>query len=191
MMKNNKEDGENMEKKLLDYFWHWTKLLVVCTILVMIVRAFFLIPVEVSGNSMAPTLKENDFIITENFSEVHRFDVIVFTSPTGGTLVKRVIGLPGDQIMYEKDQLFVNGEPVDEPFLKDVKKKKNEYVFTTDFHSKDIINRKKIPENQYFVLGDNRRLSKDSRSFGTISSESILGKGKIIYYPLKDMGIIR
>jgi signal peptidase I len=102
-----------------------------------------------------------------------------------------VIGLPGDRVTYEKDQLFINGKKVDEPFLKDVKKKKNEYVFTTDLDTTELIGTDKIPKNQYFVLGDNRRLSKDSRSFGTISSTSIVGKARIVYYPIFHSKIVK
>ena len=183
--------GEIMEKKIIDIIWHWIKMLVICVPFVIILKAFIFIPVEVTGKSMSPTLKENDFIIMENFSQINRFDIIVFTAPDGNTYIKRVIGLPGDRVEYEKDQLFINGKEVKEPFLKNVKKKKNEYVFTTDLDTLDLIGTDKIPKNQYFVLGDNRRLSKDSRSFGTISETSVLGKARIVYYPLFHSKIVK
>ncbi len=186
-----KKDGEKLEKKILDIVWHWIKLIVVCSIFAVILQAFILIPVEVTGKSMSPTLKENDFIVMENFSQINRFDIIVFTSPDGNTYIKRVIGLPGDHVKYTKDQLYINNEKIDEPFLKDIKKHKNEYVFTTDLDSTEILGTKKIPKNQYFVLGDNRRLSKDSRSFGTISQTSILGKARIVYYPIFHSKIVQ
>ncbi|MFW7403581.1 signal peptidase I [Vagococcus fluvialis] len=180
-----------MEKKIVDVIWHWIKMLVICIPFVIIMKAFIFIPLEVTGKSMSPTLKENDFIVMENFSEIDRFDIIVFTAPDGDTYIKRVIGLPGDRVTYEKDQLFINGKKVDEPFLKDVKKKKNEYVFTTDLDTTELIGTDKIPKNQYFVLGDNRRLSKDSRSFGTISNTSIVGKARIVYYPIFHSKIVK
>ena len=180
-----------MEKKIVDILWHWIKMLVICVPFVIILKAFIFIPVEVTGKSMSPTLKENDFIIMENFSQIDRFDIIVFTAPDGNTYIKRVIGLPGDRVVYSKDQLYINGEKVSEPFLNDVKKKKNEYVFTTDLDTKDLIGSEKIPKNQYFVLGDNRRLSKDSRSFGTISDTSVLGTAKVVYYPIFHSKIIK
>lgn len=166
-------------------------MLVICIPFVIILKAFIFIPLEVTGKSMSPTLKENDFIIMENFSQINRFDIIVFTAPDGNTYIKRVIGLPGDRVEYQKDQLFINGKEMKEPFLKDVKKKKNEYVFTTDLDTKDLIGTDKIPKNQYFVLGDNRRLSKDSRSFGTISEISVLGKARVVYYPLFHSKIVK
>ncbi|MEG2255072.1 MAG: signal peptidase I [Vagococcus sp.] len=180
-----------MEKKIVDMIWHWVKMLVICIPFVVILKAFIFIPVEVTGKSMSPTLKENDFVIMENFSKIDRFDIIVFTAPDGNTYIKRVIGLPGDRIEYEKDQLYVNGKPVEEPFLKDVKKKKNEYVFTTDLDTKELIGQEKIPKDQYFVLGDNRRLSKDSRSFGTVKSTAIQGKAQIVYYPIFHSKIVK
>lgn len=180
-----------MEKQIVEMVWHWVKIFVLCTIVVFILRAFIFVPIEVTGNSMSPTLKEHDFLVVENISEVKRFDIIVFHAPDGNTYVKRVIGLPGDHIEYKKDNLYINNKLVEETFLKDIKKKKNEYVFTTDFDSKDLLGTKKIPKDQYFVMGDNRRLSKDSRSFGTISSYSIIGKARMVYYPFSDMKIIK
>ena len=102
-----------------------------------------------------------------------------------------MIGLPGDHITYHKDNLYINNKLVEEPFLKDVKKKKNEYVLTSDFDTKELLGVKTIPKDQYFVMGDNRRVSKDSRSFGTISSYSIIGKARLVYYPIQDMKIIK
>ncbi|WP_370659274.1 signal peptidase I [Vagococcus jeotgali] len=183
--------GDFLKRKWIDILWHWVKMFVLCTVVVFIIRAFIFVPLEVSGSSMSPTLKESDFVVMENFSEIKRFDIIVFYSPDGSTYVKRVIGLPGEQVTYKKDQLYINGEKIEEPFLKDIKKKKNEYVFTTDLESEEIIGSETIPENQYFVLGDNRRLSKDSRSFGTISEQSVIGKVKLVYYPVNHMKIIK
>jgi len=180
-----------MEKRIVEMIWHWLKIFVLCTVIVFILRAFIFVPIEVTGNSMSPTLKEHDFVVVENFSDIKRFDIIVFHAPDGNTYVKRVVGLPGDHIEYKKDNLYVNHKLVEETFLKDIKKKKNEYVFTTDFDSKDLTGTKTIPKDQYFVMGDNRRLSKDSRSFGTISSYSIIGKAILVYYPLSDMKIIK
>ena len=180
-----------MEKKIVEMLWHWIKMFVLCTVIIFIMRAFIFVPLEVTGNSMSPTLKEHDFVVVENFSTVNRFDIIVFHAPDGNTYVKRVIGLPGDHIVYKKDSLYINNKLVEETFLKDIKKKKNEYVLTSDFDSKDLIGTKTIPKDQYFVMGDNRRVSKDSRSFGTISSYSIIGKARLVYYPIQDIKIIK
>ncbi len=180
-----------MEKKIVETIWHWLKMFVLCTVVIFIMQAFIFVPLEVTGNSMSPTLKEHDFVVVENISRVKRFDIIVFHAPDGNTYVKRVIGLPGDRISYKKDCLYINNQLIDEPFLKDIKKKKNEYVLTADFDTSELLGVKTIPKDQYFVMGDNRRVSKDSRSFGTISSYSIIGKARLVYYPIQDMKIIK
>ncbi|MGY3765216.1 signal peptidase I [Vagococcus vulneris] len=177
------------ENKIIDIFWHWVKMTILAFMIVMFIRGFILVPLEITGNSMEPTLQQNDFVVTEQFSKIKRFDIVVFDAPDGSTYVKRVIGLPGDHLVYDNDQLYVNGKKVPEKFLKNVKKRKNEMVYTTDLDTSELLGFKKIPKNRYFVLGDNRRLSKDSRSFGTISSEDIIGKVRFVYYPITHVKI--
>ncbi|MBS5929987.1 MAG: signal peptidase I, partial [Enterococcus durans] len=153
-----------------------------------IIRGFVLIPVPVEGNSMENILKQGDMVVMEKFSTIKRFDVVVFQLADGTIYIKRVIGLPGETISYENDQLRVNGKIVKEPFLtKNIKTDHESLPYTTDFTLEELINQKKLPENSYFVLGDNRRVSKDSRSFGTISQEDILGKARFVYYPLHEI----
>lgn len=178
-------------KKVLEVTWHWLKMLVVAYLIVLIIRAFIFVPIEVTGNSMAPTLKQHDFVISEQFTEIKRFDIIVFHSNDGNTYVKRVIGLPGERVAYRNDILQIDGNETAEPFLEGIRKKKNGFMYTTDFDSKELLGVKKIPKDSYFVLGDNRRLSKDSRSFGVIRSQDIIGKVRIIYYPVKDLKFFR
>ena len=128
---------------------------------------------------MENILKQGDMVVMEKFSTIKRFDVVVFQLADGTIYIKRVIGLPGETISYENDQLRVNG--------KIVKTDHESLPYTTDFNLDELINQKKLPENSYFVLGDNRRVSKDSRSFGTISQEDILGKARFVYYPLHEI----
>ena len=85
-------------------------------------------------------------------------------------------------IFYKDDTLYVNGKAVDESFLDDVKRQYNTY--TSDFSLNELIGKKRVPENQYFVLGDNRRISKDSRTIGTIKSEWISGRVLLNYWPI-------
>lgn len=156
-----------------------------------IVRGFLLIPVPVTGNSMDQTLSQGDMVLMEKFSKVKRFDVIVFQQTDGTIYIKRVIGLPGDEIRYEKDQLYVNGHKMSESFL--TNNRSHDYQvspYTTDFQLNELIGEKKLPNNEYFVLGDNRRISKDSRSFGTVQGKDILGKAQAVYYPLTHIKII-
>lgn len=180
-----------MEAKVIDTIWHWAKMFVLCTVIIIILRAFIFIPLEITGSSMAPTLDEGDYVITENITKIKRFDVVVFYAPDGNTYVKRVIGLPGEHVVYEKDKLFVDGVEIKEDFLDMSDKKKSDYSFTSDLDSKDLLGKEKIPKDQYFVMGDNRRLSKDSRTFGTISEYSITGKALVVYYPFPHMKVIK
>ena len=105
--------------------------------------------------------------------------------------IKRVIGLPGESIRYENDQLYVNDQPVDENFL--VKNRKNDHEnvsYTNDFDLQSLLGVEKLGKDSYFVIGDNRRASKDSRSFGAISGDAILGNARFVYYPLTHMRFI-
>ena len=105
-------------KKYQDLFWEYFKMILLACVLIFILRGFIFIPLTVEGNSMEKTLMQGDNIIVEKFSAIKRFDVIVFQLPNGATYIKRVIGMPGDRLHYEKDQLYVNDQKVVEKFLK-------------------------------------------------------------------------
>lgn len=147
--------------------------------LTLIFRLFIGYVCEVSGGSMSPTLADKDRLIVScipyYLHNPERFDVIVFESQDGRDFVKRVIGLPGDTIRYENDQLYVNGKVVDEPFIEDIKSELRE-PFTSDYVLSDQNNETNIPEGYIFVLGDNRQNSIDSRVFGLVSMDFVEGK---------------
>ncbi|MFC0276252.1 signal peptidase I [Enterococcus devriesei] len=167
------------------------KYLLISLFVGVIIRGFLLIPVPVTGNSMDQTLQQKDMVLMEKFSKIKRFDVIVFQQPDGTIYIKRVIGLPGDQIRYEKDQLYINNKKVAEPFLTNNRSHDHQVSpYTTDFQLQELIGEERLPKNDYFVLGDNRRISKDSRSFGTVASKDILGKARAVYFPLTHIKMI-
>lgn len=192
--KKNKIQRSNTVKSKPNYvglLMGFLKILVPSVVLMFILRGFIFIPVRVDGKSMQNNLHQGDMIVMEKFSSIKRFDVIVFQAENGAILIKRVIGLPGDRIRYENDQLYVNGQPVEEPFLnKNLKKDHEQVPYTTNFDTKELLNEEKLPSNAYFVLGDNRRMSKDSRSFGAVKSNAIMGKAQAVYYPFKHVKII-
>ncbi|MDT2523979.1 signal peptidase I [Enterococcus raffinosus] len=174
-----------------NHLWLGVKYFLISLFIGVIVRGFLLIPVPVTGNSMDQTLSQGDMVLMEKFSKVKRFDVIVFQQTDGTIYIKRVIGLPGDEIRYEKDQLYVNGHKMSESFLTNNRSHDHQVSpYTTDFQLNELIGEKKLPNNEYFVLGDNRRISKDSRSFGTVQGKDILGKAQAVYYPLSHIKII-
>lgn len=179
------------QKSYIGYFIFFMKLLAPSLVLLFILRGFLLIPVPVDGNSMEKTLSQGDMIVMEKFSSIKRFDVVVFKLPTGAIYIKRVIGLPGDAVRYENDQLYINEKRIEEPFLeKNIKKDHETAPYTTNFNLSDLTTENTLPKDSYFVLGDNRRMSKDSRSFGAVQSKYILGKAQFVYYPITHMKFI-
>ncbi|EOI00429.1 signal peptidase I [Enterococcus moraviensis ATCC BAA-383] len=179
------------QRSYIAHFIFFMKLLVPSLVLLFILRGFILIPVPVDGNSMEKTLSQGDMIVMEKFSSIKRFDVVVFKLPNGAIYIKRIIGLPGDNVRYENDQLFINDKPIEEPFLeKNIKKDHETAPYTTNFNLSDLTTEDVLPKDNYLVLGDNRRMSKDSRSFGAVESKYILGKAQFVYYPITHMKII-
>lgn len=178
-----------VDKKIQDGIWDWAKAVTLALLLVVIVRFYVFPPLKVDGDSMSPTLEQGNYILYETFSDIDRFDVIIFSNKEGETLIKRVIGLPGDSVSYKDDQLYLNGDPIDEPFLGSEKQQGME-VFTSDFDLLSLTGTGTVPEDSYFVLGDNRVRSRDSRIFGFVAQADIAGKAAMVYYPLEDFGLI-
>ena len=147
-------------------------------IVVVLVRTYIVTPVIVVGDSMVPTLKENQVLLLNKFdykfNEIKRYDIVVIKVGKS-EIIKRVIGLPGENIEYRNNSLYINGH---EEITK--------YNFDTDdFKLKSICNCDKIPKDKYLVLGDNRMVSSDSRIIGLIDKEDILGSTTISIWPIK------
>ncbi|MFJ8526880.1 signal peptidase I [Bacillus sp. NPDC094106] len=178
-----------MEKNKKKEIISWIKTLGITLGLAFVVRGILFTPSLVQGESMMPTLENDERVIVNkigyNIQGLNRFDIIVFHGKEGYDLVKRVIGLPGDTIEYKNDVLYVNGKAVDEPYLADYKAKISSGNLTPDFTLEQKTGKTKVPEGQVFVLGDNRQVSKDSRMFGFISEDQIVGKGEAVFWPLQ------
>lgn len=186
--------GTNMIKKKNE-LWEWTKALLIAVALAAVIRYFLFAPIVVDGLSMMPTLQHQDRMIVNklsyNIGEPKRFDIIVFHAPEQKDYIKRVIGLPGDRIEYKNDTLYVNGKAYEEPYL-DEYKKNVEGPLTEDFTlEQTYAETETVPEGELFVMGDNRRFSKDSRHIGTIPMDKIIGKTSIVYWPIKDAHIVK
>ncbi|NRD78105.1 signal peptidase I [Bacillus sp. BRMEA1] len=171
--------------------WEWVKALFIALILAFIVRCFFS-PATVLGASMEPTLKDHDHMIVSKIGEPKRFDIIVFHATKNEDYIKRVIGLPGDHIEYKNDILYINGKPYEEPYLDKYKKeKKDNGPLTYSFTLKDTaVGSDVVPKGHLFVMGDNRRISKDSRVIGAIPIEKVIGTTNIVFYPIKEIKIV-
>lgn len=174
-----------------------TWLVVVWIMLVMVLRLYVFVPITVDGASMNPTLDDKDDLLLSKYDisadEIDRFDIVVFDRDDDSRYIKRVIGLPGDHIEYREDILYVNGNPVVEKFLKEDKKEyaKKGQELTEGFRLEEVGgNGETVPKNEFFVLGDNRQNSNDSRMIGTIPVEDIVGKAKVVISPLTSMRLL-
>ncbi|RSD28043.1 signal peptidase I [Mesobacillus subterraneus] len=183
-----------MAEKKKNELWEWTKALLIAVVLAAVIRYFLFAPIVVDGLSMMPTLHDQDRMIVNKLSykvgEPERFDIIVFHAPENKDYIKRVIGLPGDTVEYKNDTLYVNGKAYEEPYLEEYKKQVIDGPLTDPFTLEEKIGRKTVPESHLFVMGDNRRFSKDSRHIGTVPFDEVLGKTSIIYWPINDIRTI-
>ncbi len=152
---------------------------IIIVIVVVLFRTFIMTPAVVDGLSMYDTLNDHDIVIINKIvmktNNINRFDIVVLKNNTDGDkIIKRIIGLPGEKIEYKDNKLYINGEEIEDNF------KTNE---TTDFTAE-------TKENEYFVLGDNRELSKDSRYLGNFKKENIIGKVDFRFYPFDKLGFV-
>lgn len=156
---------------------------VIIVILVVSFRSFIATPVRVDGDSMNDTLHNSDILILNKLEKKYdRFDIVVINY-NNTKLVKRIIGMPGENISYKDNQLYIN-----EKKFNDIETSR-----TSDFSLKELFEIDKIPENYYFVMGDNRNNSLDSRDYrvGLIKKEDIVGVTIFRLYPFNKIGIIK
>ena len=181
-------------KKGKNEFWEWSKALLIAFGLAWLIRYFLFTPIVVDGESMMPTLEDGDRMIVNKIGyevgEPDRYDIVVFHAPEKKDYIKRVIGLPGDHIAYKNDQLYINGEAQQEPYLDSYKEEINEGTLTEDFTLEELTHMEVVPEGHVFVMGDNRRYSKDSRIIGVVSMEEIIGSTSFIFWPPTEMGLV-
>lgn len=185
------------QKKTSDWL-SWFKIVVVALIFALLVRKFLFSPIIVEGPSMQPTLYSQDQMIVNKFSyyfkQPERFDIIVFHASEQKDFIKRVIGLPGEQVMIKDDVLYINDEPVEQSFLPTASANRHFFpVNTADYILEDDEgNKLTIPEGFLFVLGDNRHNSTDSRhDLGLVPIDQVVGKTNVIYWPLNRTQIVK
>jgi signal peptidase I len=154
---------------------------IIIIILVISIKSFVVTPVRVRGRSMLNTLKNNDIMILNKLSyknnDIKRFDIVVVKN-NNELIIKRVIGLPGEKISYKNNELYVNGKKVNESFKKVKDDNLEDYTIDNEV----------VPKGYYFVLGDNRPESADSRIIGYIKKDKILGKCSYIIFPFNRIG---
>ncbi len=158
-------------------------------VLILVISFFFLTIVTVHGFSMIPTLREKDQVLVQKTTDFKRFDLVAFKSGNGNKQIRRVIGLPEEKIAYTDDTLFVNDQPIDEKFIMDEinESQRNGKNYTEDFTNRTLTSAVVIPEGYYLVLGDNRPYATDSRHYGLIAKENVIGKVTMQLLPFGEM----
>lgn len=184
----------NIRKRKLPKPTIWEELLswITSFAISLVILALFLVfvgkPFTVSGQSMYPTLHDSDRMFMSKLGDIKRFDIVVLQAPDQDKeYIKRVIGMPGDTIEVKDGKLYINGQVVDQPFI-NTELLMNKTVYIDDFTLQELTGELKVPEGKYFVMGDNRGVSKDSRMIGFIERSAIAGKAVFTIWPLNRIG---
>lgn len=171
----------NSKKDLLE----WLVAILIGILIVMMIRTFIATNYEIIGKSMLPTLHDQDRVLVTKLSNVERMDIIIFQSDKKEEYVKRVIGVPGDTIKTENDVLYINDKKVEEAYLESYPAYQHpEEDFTENLELLELTGNKTVPPNKFFVLGDNRMSSLDSRYFHFIDKKDVIGKVEARYWPI-------
>lgn len=177
-------DAGEEERGVKSDLWGFLKVVFISFLIVLPIRAFVVQPFIVRGPSMEPTYHENEYLIVNEigytFSDPKQFEVIVFRFPKKPSqfFIKRIIGVPGQEVIIRQGKVFIDGKEIDEAYLP-------EGTLT----AQDTI--MKLDEEEYFVLGDNRAQSSDSRLWGVLPRNHIVGKVWIRVYPFDKAGILQ
>jgi signal peptidase I len=150
-----------------------------------LIITFLYQPVRVEGTSMLPRLEDEDRLFINKFvyhiSSIERGDVVVFHYPRDPqkSYIKRVIALPGDRLRIDHGTVWLNGKPLTEPYVPE------------EFRDSVSMPGMVVPEDTYFMMGDHRSISSDSRTFGPVDRSLIYGKAVFVYWPARDVGAVR
>lgn len=154
---------------------------IIIVIVVALIREFLVTPALVVGDSMVNTLHNNDVLILDKivyrFNEIKRFDIVVVRQKGKDAIIKRVIALPGETVEYKDNKLYINGKEMEDPY--------------NDGKTEDYLLDEVIGENEYFVVGDNRSNSADSRMIGLIDKSDIKGRIDLRIFPFTKFGKVK
>lgn len=147
---------------------------IIIVVVVVLIRTFIITPVRVEGSSMEETLSNGDVLLLYKLGKYNRYDVVVLNELADDEIIiKRIIGMPNETVEIKDNKIYVNDEAIEDKYA---------YGETSDF---DKI---KLGADEYFLLGDNRLISKDSRYFGAINKKDIMGKTIFRIYPFNKIG---
>lgn len=168
-----------------EYGWKWLREIVISLGISVFIIVFLYQPVKVEGTSMLPGLEDQERIFINKYAyrlgSIERGDVVVFRYPgdTSKNYIKRVIGIPGDRIAIFRGNVEVNGRQLEESYV------------PARFRDTRSMGEMVVPAESYFVLGDHRNLSSDSRDFGMVERDAIFGKAVFAYWPTGMVGKLR
>ncbi len=163
----------------------WFGDLFVSVVVSLIIILFLYQPVRVEGTSMLPRLEDQDRLFINKFAyqfeKVQRGEVVVFYYPHdhSKSYIKRVIALPGDRLLIDHGTVFVNGVAQKEPYVPE------------RYQDERSLPERIIPAGEYFVMGDHRSISSDSRDFGPVPRDLIYGRAAFVYWPVDQAGVVR
>jgi signal peptidase I len=163
----------------------WIRDLVISAAASVLIITFLYQPVRVEGTSMLPRLEDRDRLFINKFAyhveAISRGDIVVFHYPRdpSKSYIKRVIALPGDRLRIDQGQVWLNGKPLREPYVPE--------IYRDSRSMAEMV----VPEGCYFMMGDHRSISSDSREFGPVERSLIYGKAVFVYWPTKDAGMLR
>ncbi len=163
----------------------WVRDLLFAIVISFLIITFLYQPVRVEGTSMMPELQDQERLFINKFEyrfePIHRGDIVVFHYPLdpSKSYIKRVIATPGDTVSIHDGQVYVDGKAVAEPYV------------PAKFRDQRSYPELALKKNQYFVMGDHRLISSDSRDFGPVNRRLIYGKASFVYWPADDMGVVR
>lgn len=182
-------EEETLTEKVKNNFFELFQFIAVTAAILIIIRFFIAEPHRVSGSSMFPNFHDGDYIITNklaaHFDDFQRGEVIILENPRDANqvFIKRLIGLPLDKIKISDGIVYVNDQVLDEPYLPlNVNTPSGNYLS----EGEEII----VPENQFFVIGDNRGGSSDSRDWGPLKKELVIGQAWLRYWPIQKLMLI-
>ncbi len=179
------EASASVPSRALPVLAVWMRDLIISLAISAFIIIFLYQPVKVEGTSMMPSLDDQERIFVNKFvyrlEPIERGDIVVFRYPRdpSKSFIKRVIGLAGDYIRIEAGQVFVNGKPLEEDYVPRAYADQRSYP--------EIV----VPAHTYFLLGDHRTMSNDSRDFGPVNVSYIYGKAVFGYWPMEKMGRVR
>jgi signal peptidase I len=174
-----------MKPKFLRTLAGWARDLAVSLIVSALIIIFLYQPVKVEGTSMLPGLTDQERIFINKFvyhlEPISRGDIVVFRYPrdTAKSYIKRVIAVPGDRVRIDDGRVYVNGRRIREVYVPDDYRDDRSYAETV------------VPPDSYFVLGDHRSSSSDSREFGPVDRAYIYGKAVFVYWPMEKLGVLK